>query len=224
MPALPNLTPLRPLSLSLSLSLPRRLKLETQDLHAATERTGAMAEMLAGRLPHAGYLALLRNLHTVYAALEDGLQGPQAHAAARRVDDSALHRAAALAADLQSLHGPLWRGEIPALPAALAYAARLQQLAKDGSAALVAHVYARYLGDLHGGQILKRLVWRSYGDTTATAFYEFGDEARVLALRQSLRQALSDLPITAVEVDAIVAEARWAFLQHQHLFQELASV
>ena len=207
----------------LNTNLAQRLKLETKDLHAATERSGAMAQLLAGRLPRAGYGALLRNLHAIYTALEAALQQAPAHAAVQRVHDPSMHRAAALAADLQSLHGPHWAHEILVQPAALAYAQRLHLLAQAQSPMLVAHVYARYLGDLHGGQILKRLVARSYGPAAATAFYEFGDDTQVLALRQALRRALADLPITAAEADAIVEEARWAFVQHQHLFEELAS-
>jgi heme oxygenase len=34
---------------------------------------------------------------------------------------------------------------------------------------------------------------------------------------------LSALPLSKVEQDSVVAEARWAFQQHQRLFEELAS-
>jgi heme oxygenase len=204
--------------------LTQRLRLDTRDLHAQTERTGAMAELLAGRLSRDGYCALLANLQPIYTALEAGLQRADAHPATRQVNQPQLHRAAALAADLQALHGAAWRAQWPPLPAPQAYVQRLLQLAEARSPLLVAHAYTRFLGDLHGGQILKRLVARALGLTgdVGTRFYDFGDEAQVLALRQGLRQALSQLPLRADEAEATVVEARWSFLQHQALFSQLA--
>ena len=58
----------------MSTALPERLKLETRLLHGAAERSGAMAALLAGRLPRAGYVAMLRNLQALYTALEAALQ------------------------------------------------------------------------------------------------------------------------------------------------------
>ncbi len=204
--------------------LTQRLRLDTRDLHAQTERTGVMAQLLAGRLALPGYCALLRGLHAVYEAMEAALMRSDAHRAVQDLNDLQLHRRAALAADLDRLQGPQWRSQLPLAAAGVAYVERLRALAQQSSASLVAHAYARYLGDLHGGQILKRLVARGLGPAAegATQFYEFGDEARVLALRQALRQALAQLPVTAEEADLIVAEARWAFVQHQQLFAELA--
>ena len=138
--------------------LPDRLRLGTRDLHAQTERTGAMVDLLAGRLSRAGYCAMLRNLHAIYAALEAALEAAMqrqpADAAVLRLHAGPLRREAALAADLAALHGPLWRTELPLQPAAQAYARRLQALSLAQSPAqslahslaLVAHVYVRYLG------------------------------------------------------------------------------
>lgn len=209
----------------LSPALPERLKLETRDLHTATERSGAMAALLAGRLSRAGYCALLRNLHALYAALEAALHARSGDAAVALLQTTALQREAALANDLDTLHGAAWRSDLPLQPATQAYVARLHALAAQPSPALVAHAYVRYLGDLHGGQVLKRLVARHLGlaDDTGTQFYEFGPEPQVLALRQHLRQALARLPFTVAEQDEVVAEARWAFVQHQRLFEQLAA-
>ncbi len=184
-----------------------------------------MAALLAGRLPQPGYCALLRNLHALYAALELALDARRLDAAIAPLQAADLQRSAALAADLYTLHGPDWAAALPLLPSAAAYVVRLQTLSDAASPALVAHAYVRYLGDLHGGQVLQRLVRRHYalpGDA-GTRFYDFGPEPEVLALRQRLRAALSALPLNKAEQDSVVAEARWAFQQHQRLFEELAS-
>lgn len=211
-------------------ALPERLRLETRSLHAATERTGAMAALLAGRLPRADYLAMLRNLHAIYAALEAALRAHAGTVAVAALQAGSLGRAAPLAEDLATLHGPRWADELPLTGAALDYVARLDALqaaaAPAAAPALVAHAYVRYLGDLHGGQVLQRLVGRHYGlsdelGAPGTRFYDFGSTPEVLALRQQLRAALGSLPFDGDEQDAVVAEACWAFEQHQRLFTEL---
>ena len=49
----------------------------------------------------------------------------------------------------------------------------------------------------------------------------FGDAAAVQAQRLVFREALAAVPATPAEADLIVAEARWAFEQHQRLFEQL---
>ncbi len=206
--------------------LPERLRLETRDLHTLSERSGVMASLIAGQLSRADYLALMRNLHAIYAALEAALNRHRAEPALHVLGMPALHREAALAGDLDALCGPSWRTTLPLAPATRAYVGRLQGLADKIPLLLVAHAYVRYLGDLHGGQVLQRLVGRHYGlsdedGAAGTRFYDFGPTPQVLALRQQLRAALGSLPFEGPEQDAVVAEACWAFEQHQRLFAEL---
>ena len=56
-----------------------------------------------------------------------------------------------------------------------AYTARLRKLGESEPAALLAHAYVRYLGDLSGGQFIRRRIAKAYGlsDGAGTAFYEF---------------------------------------------------
>ncbi len=204
------------------IDLPERLRLGTRDLHAAAERSGLMAELLAGRIRRPAYLRLLRNLHAIYEALEATL--PLAFtAAAPGLPLAALGRAGALAADLATLHGPLWRTELPLEPAAAAYVQRIEQLAAATPRRLLAHAYLRYLGDLHGGQLLRRQVGRALGEDASLAFYDFGPPEQVLALRLRLREVLAALAPGESEAQAMVDEARWGFEQHRCLFDALAS-
>ena len=189
-----------------------------------------MAALLSGRLPRAGYVAMLCNLQAIYAALESALQVHEGSPAVDALQAGPLHRAGALADDLAVLHGPAWADEVPLAEAAAVYVARLQALQTAAASAaapvLVAHAYVRYLGDLHGGQVLQRLVGRHYGlsddaGAPGTRFYDFGPTPQVLALRQQLRAALGSLPFDETGQDAVVVEACWAFGQHQRLFTEL---
>lgn len=192
-----------------------------------------MAQLIKGRLGRKGYIALLRNLHAIYAALEAALNRHAAEPALAVLGAPLFHREAALAADLNALYGPGWP-VLPLAPAAQAYAARLLVLADTAPVLLAAHAYVRYLGDLHGGQMLKRLVARSLaadldgavpdGSAEATTrFYEFGSDAEVLALRQAFRAGLARIEADTATADRLVAEARWAFELHVALFSELAA-
>lgn len=203
---------------ALSPDLAARLRSATRSLHAEVERTGVMADLLAGRLERAGYAALLRNLHALYAALEPALEGFEL------LPVPPLARAPRLAQDLEVLHGAGWSDALPLAPAAAEYAARLQALGERQAPELAAHAYVRYLGDLHGGQVLSRLVARRFElqGEAGTRFYDFGDEARVQQLRDGLRGALAALRPGEPAAAAIVEEACWAFRQHARLFRELA--
>lgn len=198
--------------------LPERLRLATRQLHTEAERSGAMAALVQGRLPHAGYQRLLAELHRLYGALEAALDANAAQPWLAGVWAGPLRRTAALARDL----GPAAAAttSAPACDATAAYVQRVRQLGDAGDPALLAHVYTRYLGDLHGGQILHALVHRRYPGQT-TSFYDFGGAEAVAALRHALRDALAAAPLTAPEADRVVAEACWSFEQHRRLFEAL---
>ena len=57
----------------MSIGLAQRLREGTWALHSSAERAGVMPALLRGVLPLAGFVALQRSLHPVYAALESGL-------------------------------------------------------------------------------------------------------------------------------------------------------
>jgi heme oxygenase len=205
--------------------LPARLRTATHALHTQAERSGVMPALLAGRLPQARYVHLLASLHAIYAALEEALAARQRDPRLIALGAPGLARRAALEADLSRLHGPHWGAEVGVAAAATAYAARLRALAAAGAPALGAHAYVRYLGDLHGGQALARVVARAYAlpGAAGTDFYRFGTEVELPQRRAALRAALAALPLTAPEADAFVAEACWGFEQHVRLFEELAA-
>jgi len=200
--------------------LANRLKTETRSLHALAERSGVMADLLHGRLRLADYCALLRNLQAIYAALEAGLDR---HPADGRLWRPELRRLPALEQDLDRLHPGAWRTELPLMPAAAAYVARLAVLAQTAPRLLLAHAYLRYLGDLHGGQMLARLIGQQFGlaGDDGTAFYTFGEPAQVEALKRDFRAGLDALDLTPQQADTFVAEACDAFRLHQQLFDEL---
>ena len=200
-------------------ALPARLRAATRGLHAAAERSPLMATLVAGRVTRLRYVALLASLHAIYAALERALAARADDPVVAALDAAPLARRPALERDLAALAA----GPVEPAPAAQVYAARIDALAAHGSPALAAHAYVRYLGDLHGGQVLARLIQRQYGLPAygGTAFYAFGDAAEVEALKHDFRAGLDALALAPPQADAFVAEACETFRWHQRMFEEL---
>jgi heme oxygenase (biliverdin-producing, ferredoxin) len=199
------------------------LRVATWPLHQAVEKAGIMPALLRGQLHADRYVALLRNLHAVYAALESALRLHQSDPRVGPVSRPVLYRQAALEADLATLCPAATWQAVPLQPAAAVYAARLRTAAQDDPVMLVAHAYVRYLGDLNGGQALARITQQLIRreDGAGTRFYDFGDATEVAQQAASLRRALNGLPLSAPESGRVVAEAQWAFRQHGALFEEL---
>jgi heme oxygenase len=206
------------------ITLAERLRAQTSDLHALTERSGIMPALLRGQLERPVYCALLRNLHAIYAALEPALARHAADPVVGPVVFPPLFREDALAADLCELQGDRWADEIRLEPAAAQYVRRLHAIEISAPALLVAHAYVRSLGDLSGGQLLRGIVSRSLSldEGRGTRFYAFGSAAEVLAHRVAFRAGLAALPVDEELAAGIVAEARSAFERHVQLFAQLA--
>ena len=206
-------------------TLAQQLRIGTGALHAEVERAGVMRRLLHGQLDRPGYCALLRNLHAVYAALEPALVRHAAHPAVAPVVFEALFRAAPVATDLTDLHGADWAAAIPLQSATVRYVARLHEVAAHAPELLVAHAYLRYLGDLSGGQLLRKIVAESLHlpNGTGTRFYGFGSPADVAGHVRAFRAGLDALPLPAGRQAAIVNEACNAFRLHGELFNELAT-
>ena len=212
-----------------ALSLPQRLKAATAEEHRRVERSGLMATLLRGRIERLAYLALLRNLHALYAALEPALSRQAAHPAVGPVVGPVvvpeLFRRAALESDVQALQREADPPPAVLRPATVAYVERLREIEATQPELLVAHAYVRYLGDLSGGQQLRRIVGQALGLTGAagTRFYDFGDTSQVSRLAQGFRAALDEVGARAHDAGAIVAEAEGAFARHGQIFEQLAA-
>lgn len=205
-------------------SLAVRLREETRAEHRAAERGGFVHALMRGQLTRERYTHYLHALWPIYEALEAGLQRHARHPVAGRLALPELYRSPALAADLGD---DLDLVPMPVVPAAIAYTERLYRLADAAPSLLVAHAYTRYLGDLSGGQMLRRGAARILGlpvdaphGSRGLAFYDFPiGEAE--AYKQAFRARLDALPIDAGQAAAIIGEARWAFAGTAAVFSEL---
>jgi heme oxygenase (biliverdin-producing, ferredoxin) len=170
----------------------------TRSVHVEAERTGIVADLLRGQASKTGYALLLRNLQPAYQALETALEVDR-HPLAER----ALYRTQAIDADLRALGA----GEMPELPVARAYAERIA----GSGRLLTAHAYIRFMADLSGGRVLKRLVAKSLGlGPEALGYYEYPAIAEVESFQARYR---NDIDAAAPQADhaVLLQEAVQAF-------------
>lgn len=203
--------------------LARRLKEGTQEAHAAAEKVLFVHEFIKGRILKEAYCQFLVNLQVIYRVLEYELD--------RHCDNDVLvhlhfpyelNRSEALAADVR-----FWCGSKIFKPssAALRYAAQLKEVGDTQPELLISHSYARYLGDLSGGQFLKRALQRTFGlqrdDQEGVRFYLFPGIKDVKAFKNIYRARLDSLLVSDSLASEIVEEANRAFELNTDVFTEL---
>ncbi len=189
-------------------SLVEALRERTRDLHVQAERSGIIADILKGRITREDYGRLLRSLHVVYQALEQQLVRRAASSAIAPIARPELERANAIADDLRYFDPDVR----PQPPAVARYVNSIIAASEGDGSRLIAHAYARYLGDLSGGQILSRLLARSLDlPPEALSFYAFPAITDIAAFKSDYRAAIDRAGDESEVFDAVVEEAALAF-------------
>ncbi|NJN30358.1 MAG: heme oxygenase (biliverdin-producing) [Synechococcales cyanobacterium RM1_1_8] len=207
----------------MSVNLATQLREGTKTSHTMAENVGFVRCFLRGVVEKTSYRKLVANLYFVYSAMEEELDRLQNHPVVSQIYFPLLHRKAALEKDLQFYFGTDWKAKLKPSKAAQSYVDRIHQVGQESPELLVAHSYTRYLGDLSGGQILKKIAVNAMNlnEGEGTAFYEFEAIDDEKAFKTKYRAAMNDLPIDQAMADRIVAEANEAFGRNMEMFQEL---
>jgi heme oxygenase len=193
-------------------SLTRSLYMATKALHTEAEHSGIIRDLLRGTADKTGYALLMRNLMPAYQALEAGLRAHRVSTLLQPLARHELNRALAIEANLNAICGRNWRLTLPLLPAGEDYAARVNEAADGDGVRLIAHAYTRYLGDLSGGRILKRVLARTLAlPPSALTFYDFAGIADLTAFKTEYRGAIDTVGAATAREDEIVAEGLAAF-------------
>ena len=190
--------------------------------HDRAEHAPFVVALVDGRLPLEDFTRLVRQLHVVYAALEDVVAGCDDPDLAPLLAPE-LARAGVLADDLDHLAGADWSTTLPVLAATTTYADRIREVGSTSRGGLLAHHYVRYLGDLSGGQILGRIVARVYDlpDGRGTSAYHFAEIASPKRFKDAYRAGVDALPWSAAERARVVDEAIVAFQCNRAVFEAL---
>lgn len=187
------------------------------------ENVGFIKCFLKGTVEKNSYRKLVANFYFVYSAMEEEMERHRNHPILSNVYYPQLNRKSSLEQDLSFYFGSDWRETVAPSEAGQAYVDRIRQVSNEDPELLLAHCYTRYLGDLSGGQILKKIAQQAMGlqDGAGTSFYEFQDIPDEKAFKNEYRQAMDNLPIDEATADRIVDEANDAFKLNMAMFQEL---
>ncbi len=159
------------------------LKEITKDLHHEAEKTKFAKELLSGKIGGKKYVNYLYNMMAIYDPIEW-------YCKRQGFLDSMpdLPRLKAIYADFVELDDG---GYLYLTPATLAYQAYLHKLGNDPERKhlVKAHLYCRHMGDLFGGQIIKKQV----AHISSGKFYDFENaDAMKAAIRTILTDDLGD--------------------------------
>jgi heme oxygenase len=171
-----------------------------------------VADLLRGRIRPSTYLLLLRNLLPVYRALEDSLRRHARDPILAPFARPELWRAEALARDVAALAARVPSSTGLPLAAAQRYVQRIEQVERVDPGLLIAHAYVRHMGDLSGGQIVRRLLVGAPGiGPDAVRLYEFPEIADLEWAKSDYRAALDRAETRLADRAAVLEEACEAF-------------
>ena len=207
-------------------NLALQLREGTINSHTLSENTAFMKCFLKGKITQEIFRKLLANFYFIYKTLESELLNNANNPVVNRIYFPKLNRTANLEQDLAFYYGENWREEIALSQAGESYLNRIREISRQEPELLVAHSYVRYLGDLSGGQGLKRIVRSSFDlpPEEGTQFYEFDEFSTFEEQKEfkvKYRDALNSLPIDETTAQEIVNEANRVFRLNCNLLHAL---
>uniref|UniRef100_UPI00358E03ED heme oxygenase 2-like isoform X2 n=1 Tax=Myxine glutinosa TaxID=7769 RepID=UPI00358E03ED len=219
-----------PEELSTPEDLSEMLKEGTKDSHTKAENTPFVKNFLQGNIKRKVFRLATVAIYHVYSAMEEELCKNEDHPAlAPLYFPAELHRKSALEQDLAFLLGPEWRQhpEIRPSQATQHYVERIHDVGQTEPALLVAHAYTRYLGDLSGGQVLKKVAQRALklpASGEGVKFFSFPQISNRAGFKQLYRSRLNAIDLDKEMSERIVKEANRVFNLNMEMFEELDKV
>ena len=192
--------------------------------HGESEGASFMSDLMTGKGTRDDYIALVAQHYFVYEALEAaGAVFAGDPVAAPFITDQ-LTRLPALESDLSFLLGDSWRDAIAPLATTSRYVDRIHDIVSQRWAGgFVAHHYTRYLGDLSGGQVIRKIMQRQFGfETNGVGFYLFDQIASPKQFKETYRDQLDAVDWDADERERVIDEVLAAYKLNTELFDDLA--
>jgi heme oxygenase len=194
-------------------------------IHRDAERTAFMRVFFRGELPRDAYTEWLRRQWFIYSALEETTLALRDHPVVGRMYSPELFRTGRLEQDLDFFSEGEWRNGEPS-PVTVRYVGRITELAETWPPGWVAHQWLRYMGNLGGQEVLRRLVSSAYDldpeGTTGLAFHRYPEVEDPKAFLRAYHQRMDSMPLEATDIERIAAEGGAAFQLNIDLTGELA--
>ncbi|XP_060221850.1 LOW QUALITY PROTEIN: heme oxygenase 1-like [Meriones unguiculatus] len=215
----------RPQSDSMPQDLSEALKEATREVHIQAENAEFMRNFQKGQVTREGFKLVMASLYHIYAGLEEEIERNKHNPVyAPLYFPEELHRTAALEQDMAFWYGPHWQEVSPFTPATQHYVRCLHEVGHSHPELLVAHTYTRYLGDLSGSQVLKKIAQKALdlpSSGEGLAFFTFPNIDSPTKFKQLYRARMNTLEMTPEVKHRVTEEAKTAFLLNIELFEEL---
>ena len=209
----------------MAVALAGQLREGTKKSHTMAENTGFVACFLKGVVEKKSYRKLISDLYFVYSAMEEEIERLvlDNHPVVKFIGFKELFRKETLENDLKYYYGDNWIKQIQISDSAQSYVDRIRYVAKESPELLVGHHYTRYIGDLSGGQILKKIAKKALNidGNQGLDFYEFSMIDDEKKFKKSYSDILNNLPINQDIANKIIDEANQAFTYNMKMFKEL---
>ena len=204
-------------------NLATQLREGTSKSHSMAENVSFVKSFLGGVIDKDSYRKLVSNLYFVYSAMEEEMERNKNNDLIKPIYFPQLNRKQNLEKDLEYYYGTNWNASIEISEATQAYVDRIKTISQQKPELLISHAYTRYLGDLSGGQLLKKIAQRALNlsNGEGLSFYEFDEIQDEQEFKQAYKKALDSLALDASLTDQIVAEANVSFTMNMKMFQEL---
>lgn len=196
------------------MSLATILREGTSEEHKAAESSAFIRCFMKGILEKGTYARHLEAFYYVYESMEEELERNKNNLVLKSIYFPELYRKNALLEDLQFFYGTWKPNDHQPSVATQDYVKRIRKISETQPELLAAHSYVRYLGDLSGGQILKKVAARALNlpEGKGISFYEFPMIQDINGFKQNYRTALDSLPVNDSEKQSILAESKQVFL------------
>jgi heme oxygenase len=204
--------------------LARALKDGTRKSHSLASNTKFTIGFFKGVSNRASFAQMVASLYFVYRTMEKEFDTVRDESV-KALDFPELRRLRSLEEDMAYFYGDDWRTNVKPTLATQRYCCRIRRVAREQPYLLIAHMYARYLGDLFGGQMI-RTVARStleLDEGFGTRFYEFDDIPKVKEFIERWSTRLNQLHLNEKQQLSIVREANRVFSLNIGIFNELDS-
>jgi heme oxygenase len=168
--------------------------------HQNAERQAFAKLLISGDISEDMYATYLWNQHKKYDILEAMVA---AHGLFAEVGAN-ISRKTLMEADIAEL----WQHDVapPVVPSTIEYIDHMRDIMGDRDK-IIAHMYVFYLGDMSGGQMIKKKI------PGEGRMYDFGDNVKELKDR-----------IRNMTTDEMAEEAQWVFSSATKLFEELGEL
>ncbi|KFR12015.1 Heme oxygenase 2, partial [Opisthocomus hoazin] len=204
------------------------LKEGTKESHDRAENTQFVKDFLKGRIKKELFKLATAALYFTYSALEEEMDRNKDNPVfAPLYFPLELHRQEALVKDLKYFYGEDWKEKIQCSEATQHYVDRIHHVGQHEPELLVAHAYTRYMGDLSGGQVLKKVAQRALklpGTEEGVQFYIFDNISNAQQFKQLYRARMNALDLEKNTKERIVEEANQAFRFNMQVFDELDKI